>query len=195
LYYTLDEARSVGRRSASFDTLGARGVLRKEAARPGRFDVFLSHSFRDQELVLGIKRILERSGQSVYVDWIDDPLLDRLHVTAMTADQLRRRMQTCNSLIYAASPAAQNSKWMPWELGYFDGKKGAEGVAVMKLPRFAGDHVGQEYLDLYPQIEHLGRAPGTPGYRVPQVTIRRNGRVMAKSIESLSAARTDYRFA
>ena len=193
MYFTLGDAVSAGRRAAISETYGATGALRREATRSGRFDVFLSHSFRDQEIVLGIKRIIERSGQSVYVDWIDDPLLDRRHVTAATADRLRDRMQACDSLIYAASTHAENSKWMPWELGYFDGRKGPEAVAVMKLPRYAGENVGQEYLDLYSQVEYL-TASHLGGYPAPQVFATRDGRRMAKPISALAAARADYRY-
>lgn len=193
MQFTLEDARVVGRRSALSEPYGAGTVLRREAARSGRFDVFLSHSFRDKELVLGIKRILERSKQTVYVDWIDDPLLDRRHVTLATANRLRDRMQACDSLIYAATSHAENSKWMPWELGYFDGRKGPEAVAVMKLPRYAGENVGQEYLDLYPQVEYLAGAQ-VSGYKVPQVFAARNGRRMVKPISALAAARADYRY-
>lgn len=191
-YFTLSEARRAGEHSATFNASGALGVLRKEAAAPGPFDIFLSHSFRDKTIVLGVKRILERSGRTVYVDWIDDPLLDRTRVSASTADHLRRRMQACRSLVYAASSAAQDSKWMPWELGYFDGRKGPEAVAVMRLPEAVGRPVGQEYLDLYPQVEHLVQTPGALGYQIPQVTRRQSGRVMVKSVDSLVMARSDW---
>lgn len=54
-----------------------------------RFDIFLSHSIRDAELVLGVKVVLEDAGKSVYIDWIEDPALDRAQVTGKTADMLR----------------------------------------------------------------------------------------------------------
>ena len=38
----------------------------------GNFDVFLSHSLRDALLIVGLKRLLEADGLSVYVDWISD---------------------------------------------------------------------------------------------------------------------------
>lgn len=46
-----------------------------------RFDIFLSHSIRDSELVLGVKVVLEDAGKSVYIDWIEDPALDRAQVS------------------------------------------------------------------------------------------------------------------
>jgi len=61
-------------------------------------------------------------------------------------------MNNCKGLLYAASANANTSRWMPWELGYFDGTKNR--VAIVPLE--ANDHMyffkgfkGQEYLDLY----------------------------------------------
>lgn len=45
-----------------------------------RFDIFLSHSLKDGELVLGLTRALIDMGHSVYVDWMVDPNLDRRRV-------------------------------------------------------------------------------------------------------------------
>ncbi len=56
------------------------------------FDVFLSHSSKDAEVILGIKLLLEGQGLSVYVDWIVDTQLDRTKVNAETAETLRDRM-------------------------------------------------------------------------------------------------------
>src|SRR4051794_31550207 len=80
------------------------------------FDVFLSHSFSEAE-----KIALEAEGLHVYVDWIDDRQMDRSSVTAQTAEVLRARMRHSRSLIFATSNSSSASKWMPWELGYFDG--------------------------------------------------------------------------
>jgi len=86
----------------------------------------------DAELVLGIKVLLETEGQKVYVDWIDDQALERDRVTAKTADVLRKRMRQSESLLYVATKNALKSKWMPWELGYFDGFKNG-GVVILPV--------------------------------------------------------------
>lgn len=117
------------------------------------FDVFLSHSIIDAELVLGAKIELESQGLTVYVDWICDLLLDRTRVTAATADHLRKRMRQCNMLVYVHSLNAALSKWCPWELGFFDGLRGGN---VFIMPVVSGtQHTfdGQEYLGLYPYLE------------------------------------------
>lgn len=153
-YYT--EADLRGSLSHSdMTTFGARQSLRKQAKRAGRFDIFLSHAKLDEVLILAAKETLERETQlSVYVDWIDDPQLDRSKVSARTADRIRSRMRECSALVYAISPAATNSKWMPWELGYFDGHKGFERISIMPIIRSSSDSfAGVEYLGLYNTLQ------------------------------------------
>lgn len=64
------------------------------------FDIFLSHAMRDAGIILGIKYILEASGRTVYIDWLDDPDLNRESVSGETAEKLRARMKQCGSLFY-----------------------------------------------------------------------------------------------
>ncbi|NBC33118.1 MAG: hypothetical protein GVY13_10630 [Alphaproteobacteria bacterium] len=111
---------------------------------------------RDADLVLGAKTILEELGHSVYVDWIDDPQLDRGKVNRETAALLRARMTCCASLMYLHTRNSPSSKWMPWELGYFDGHNG--NVAILPIIGNADSDTfqGQEYLGLYPYVDITG---------------------------------------
>lgn len=120
------------------------------------YDVFLSHSFNDADLILGLKEYLESElNLSVYVDWIEDMQLDRSSVNRETADLLRTRMRTCKSLIYAVSDNSNKSRWMPWELGYFDGNKSGK-VAIMPITQNTNDQfTGEEYLQLYKYVEKI----------------------------------------
>ena len=117
------------------------------------YDIFLSHSALDAEIIYGLKLKFEARGLSVYVYWIEDPQA-RETVDAATAAKLKGRMESCKSLLYAASENASASKWIPWELGYFDGIKGL--VAVVPLSRdrtyFFNGFKGQEYPRLYPYV-------------------------------------------
>ncbi len=122
------------------------------ASRTDHFDVFLSHSIKDAELVDGARLELEDKGLVVYVDWIVDAQLSRESVTPDTARVLRTRMLQSESLLYMHTENSPSSKWMPWELGFFDGRKGAVAILpVVKRP--ASTFAGQEYLGIYPYVD------------------------------------------
>lgn len=147
--------RAAGRHAAKRISLTAAQQLRQlERTSPDRtFDIFLSHSYMDAELVLGLRETINGMGFSVYVDWVDDDHLQRSDVSRETAVALRQRMANSEALFYATSIASPASKWMPWECGYFDGLKGR--VAICPLTQSAQDdnqYAGQEYLGLYPYV-------------------------------------------
>ena len=145
------------------------------AERRTSFDIFLSHSIRDKELVLGAKVILERSGRTVYVDWIVDDDLDRGKVSGATADRLRRRMDQCSALFYLHSVSSQSSRWMPWELGFFDGSNG--NVAVLPIVPDSGSKafMNEEYLQLYPKVDLTDSSLATPTIRINQSRVLEQG--------------------
>ena len=116
------------------------------------YDIFLSHSKLDEELVLGIKISLEEMGYSVYIDWIDDKQLDRRQVNTNTAQTLKNRMNKSKSLIFVTTENSIRSIWMPWELGYFDGHKGRVAILPIKKNNNDTEYKGQEYLGIYPYI-------------------------------------------
>lgn len=157
--FTESEIRAAAQRRRSYRTAEAK--LNEEVASQNsqpstaRYDVFLSHSTRDADIVLGVKAVLEGQGKRVYVDWIDDRQLDRTNVTPATAALLRARMRQSNSLLYIHSTNASSSRWMPWELGYSDGLHGA--VAIFPVTQAREDEFrGQEFLGIYPYIDHDG---------------------------------------
>ncbi len=158
-YFTVDELRNYHRRSAknaaiqkSIETIFAESST---FVAGKQYDIFLSHSIKDKEAVLGIKDMYEHQGKTVYVDWIEDKELDRAKVNAETADLLRQRMRASKSLVYVASDNAKMSVWMPWEVGYFDGAQNGN-VSIMPVEEGgSGNFAGQEYLDLYPVVEKV----------------------------------------
>lgn len=172
--FTIKDVRSRAQEATAFAKKTAAVALaedvRAQDARTGEYDVFLSHAFKDAELIVGIKRKLEKEfGYSVYVDWIDDSQLDRSKVTSATAELLRARMKRCRCLFYAVTPNCVLSKWMPWECGYFDGKKNR--VAILPLTeRATVNYAGQEYLGVYPYITE---SPAT-GETKNQLWVRRS---------------------
>lgn len=153
-YFTQAEARKVGQQAlrGGRSAIDAIKNAQKNYKVTERFDIFLSHAMVDAELVLGIKILLEEEGKKVYVDWIDDQALDRNRVTADTAEVLRHRMRQCESLLYLATENAPKSKWMPWELGYFDGYKNGSVSVLPVIDESDSPFEGQEYLGLYPVV-------------------------------------------
>jgi hypothetical protein len=164
-YYTADELhQQAGGMTAS----AARESFTKSAQEAsGTYDVFLSHSVQDAVAIAGLRNLLRSQGLRIYIDWIDDPQLDRSRVSAGTARRLRERMQNSGSLMYATSRAAKSSKWMPWELGYFDGLKGVNRVSICPIETGdSGTFVGQEYLGLYKVIEKVRSGQSLHPYAV-----------------------------
>ena len=156
-YFTKDEARKAARsRVLKSNEYRAEAILESESKSANsfeRFDIFLSHSSKDAEIVLGVKAIFESKGIKVYVDWYDDPQTNREHVTSETAELLRTRLKQSKSLVFLATDNASGSKWMPWELGYFDGFSDGS-VAVLPVVDYEGASFnGQEYLGLYPVVD------------------------------------------
>ncbi len=114
------------------------------------YDLFISHSFRDKDLIAGLYRLFDKAGYKVYIDWIDDSGLDRTNVTKETAELIRKRIKSSLGLAYVATANATSSKWCPWELGVSDGMHGRACI----LPVMTSEFKGQEYLNLYPYLEY-----------------------------------------
>jgi hypothetical protein len=162
-YLRISEARAAARAGLTPLQKSAGRVLTEEArAAPvsKAYDIFLSHSYEDAELIYGVKRLIEDLGLTVYVDWIEDAELDRSKVSTATAAVLRVRMRSCSSLVYAHSANSPRSKWMPWELGYFDGFKPMQVWILPLVASSDGEFDNQEYLGLYPPVEKLGSIGG-----------------------------------
>jgi hypothetical protein len=157
MFYKMSEAH------AAFERVQEKQYVRKTAdalvresaqfSETRTYDIFLSHSFSDAKDVIAVKSLIEEQGRSVYVDWIEDKQLDRNRVTVTTAELLRHRMKSCKSLVFATSENSSTSKWMPWELGYFDGMRPGKVSIFPLLREYDTNWTGQEYLGLYPVIE------------------------------------------
>lgn len=126
------------------------------------YDVFLSYNIEDLEVVKGIYYALGREGLKVYLDVVVDPALDRNSTDKRTAEIIHTRLEHSKSIIYAESPNARRSNWMPWEIGVVDGRKGK--CMVMPISNDKGEiPTKREYLLLYPTIHPSGKN------KVPQV--------------------------
>lgn len=185
-YYTENDLRQ---RAGSLTASAARESLSHSTKSiDGPFDVFLSHSVRDAVVVVGLRNLLTSQGLRTYVDWLDDPELDRSQVSPATAARLRNRMGQSRTLIYATSRSAERSRWMPWELGYFDGLKNSNQISIFPIEKDGGGNfAGQEYLGLYKTVEKVRNEAGSlQPYAV------RPTRTEAESLVSFAMARGQY---
>jgi hypothetical protein len=122
-----------------------------KAAALSHYDIFLSHSFRDKDLVVGIAEWFEKFNYTVYLDWREDSQLNRATVNRETANTLKDRMSSSSALFFVPTDHAIESKWMPWELGFMDGKNGKAAVfPITQADTDSSDYRGQEYLGIYP---------------------------------------------
>jgi hypothetical protein len=144
-------ARAAGRAQAEGlsveEALGR--VSRRQAAR---YDIFLSQTIRDAAIVLGVYDLLTVMGYLVFCDWVDAPDADRAKVTPANAAFVRHVMSVSDTLLFLDTDGADQSLWMCWELGWFDGMKGYVGVLPV-LPDGKDYYRGREFLGLYPYIE------------------------------------------
>ncbi len=131
----------------------AKAVLEEASVSPPtEFDVFLSYSSQEpNEVILGVKETLKDYGLTAYVDKFDDPYLTPDNVTKATAETLRKRLRQSKSLLFLHSESSNVSKWMPWELGYFDGYRAKVGIFPVTKTALS-KYVGQEYLGIYPYV-------------------------------------------
>ena len=62
-------------------------------------------------------------------------------------------MKQSRSLIFLTTKSSVSSRWMPWELGYFDGFN--SNVAILPVVPEGGalDFDREEYLQLYPKVD------------------------------------------
>ena len=94
-----------------------------ESRSDNQYDIFLSHSSKDKEIVNTLYAMFNECGYTVYVDLLDDSGLDKENVTIRTANILKQRMDNSRGLSCIVSTNLPKSIWCPWEIGYFDGKK------------------------------------------------------------------------
>lgn len=125
---------------------------RAESDLDTKFDIFVSYNIKDKKIIEGVYYKLTSMGFKVYVDFVIDKQLNRNSVDLKTAKTIQRRLFNSKSLIYALSPNASMSKWMPWELGMVDGN--TRKCAILPIVANSNDsYARQEYLRLYPVIE------------------------------------------
>ena len=124
----------------------------RDSHADSKFDVFLSYNIRNIDAVKAIYYVLTKKGLKVYLDCIVDPQMKRDDCGKSTATLIRKRLMNSKSLLYAQSPSAGQSNWMPWELGVVDGH--THKCFIMPVTADAKQVTSRrEYLSLYPYVK------------------------------------------
>lgn len=85
-----------------------------------KYDLFISHSYLDREIVLKIVRKMNSCGLNCYVDWTaDSNFLKRSLVSDFTKEVLKTRMKNSKKLLYVSSSNSRASSWVDFELNYY----------------------------------------------------------------------------
>ena len=83
------------------------------------------------------------------------PIVDGSPVTPANAELVRTAMKRSDTMLFIDSDGAGQSRWMCWDLGWFDGAKGY--VAILPLASEGQDYYdGREFLGLYPYVRLTG---------------------------------------
>jgi hypothetical protein len=133
--------------------LNEQANLRKSvSSRSLSGSTFLSHSSKDEDLVVGAIRVLEGHGGKVYVDEVDPEMPP--YTNEETAALLKTRIHQTSRFVLLASKNSQQSRWVPWELGIADGHKGQDRIALFPASDTSHDKdwASWEYLGLYRRI-------------------------------------------
>ena len=87
-----------------------------------KFDIFLSHNSQDEEKIITFYKKLNKNGQVVYIDWVNDKYdLKREWCNTSTVDIIKERIKQSDVFVLYFSSKTLNSQWCAWELGYADG--------------------------------------------------------------------------
>jgi hypothetical protein len=117
--------------------------------------VFLSHKHDDLEDVRGVIGELESLGVKVYVDSMDNKMPNETN--GDTAKRIKEVIKYCNKFILLATDKAIESYWCNWELGIGDVHKFKQHIAILPMKEkntYDYTYKGNEYLQIYPRIEH-----------------------------------------
>jgi len=115
------------------------------------YDLFISHSSSDYDLIIRLKAILNSLGLNVYIDWVSDRnALKRELTNISTAKAIIERLKSSKSLLYIHTESSLQSQWTPWELGYFHALKGNR-ICVYT----PNDIPKPAYINIYPSVNFV----------------------------------------
>jgi hypothetical protein len=114
--------------------------------------VFLSHSSADDEHVDRVVLFFREFDAIVYADNYDKTLPKP--PSPATATVLKDRIANTRRFVVLVSSNSRSSRWIPWEIGIADGKKGVAPLAILPVTANSDEETWTlaEYFGLYPRI-------------------------------------------
>lgn len=137
--------------SELFNAGQRRSTQGRFSKRSGQSTAFLSHSHKDAALALGLQELLNNQGWDVYVDWQDQTMPE--NPDGETATTIKAAIIRADWFLFLATQNSMASRWCPWEIGFADGKKAHERIAIIPTRDNSGHFHGNEYLNLYNKID------------------------------------------
>lgn len=138
---------------AQFELLraGQRRPHLKSQIRAGlQKTAFLCHSSRDDTLAEGLQALLAEQGVELYIDWECASMPPEPN--RETAARIQHRIKMCDWFLFLATANSMGSRWCPWELGYADGQKQPDRIAIIQTSDSTTTY-GNEYMQLYHRID------------------------------------------
>lgn len=84
-----------------------------------QYDYFISHSYKDNDLVRNLIKKLNNDSKTCYCDWMsDNDFLRRELVSEYTKEVLKYRIEQSDELIYFKTKNSMESQWVRFELEY-----------------------------------------------------------------------------
>lgn len=119
-YYSIDRSK-LSKYKGYYQRVHASLMESKDYLK--EYDVFISHSYKDRDMVERVKEHLETEyGVKCYVDWKES---ERNPYKA--ADELKKVMDKCKVMLLLRTENSDKSFWIPWETGCFETKKDSQG--------------------------------------------------------------------
>lgn len=117
-------------------------------------NIFLAHSPLDEEYIVGAISFFFGFNSNVYIKKTSKKKTTKsIHTIA---SDFKSIIKSCPKIVTLVSPESCDSEWIPWKLGYAEGIKGWESVAIfpIKSEYDVEDWADQSYLSIYPRIVH-----------------------------------------
>lgn len=83
------------------------------------YDVFISHSYKDTDIIKKIIKALNKHSLNIYCDWTsDNDFLKRELVSDYTKVVLKKRIAQSNNVVFVKTQNSLESDWVNFELDY-----------------------------------------------------------------------------